>query len=359
MTDRFKPPLNRQIVDEAAEWFVEMNEGEADSVTRQRFHAWLALSPEHVRAYLELLPFWEEGAELALGSRDPTALIELARLGTNVVSLSPSVVAQTAAEPRPSAASAHGRRARFASRAAAYATAASVLVVTAALLVWMQMFRGVYDAGIGEQRIIALDDGSQIELNARSRIKVRFDGRERSVDLIAGQALFRVAKDKTRPFVVHSGDASVRAVGTQFDVYRKKTGTIVTVVEGSVAVAPVKAPDAARKPSILTAGQQIIITPTAVPEPRLADIALATAWTQQRLAFSRASLADVAEEFNRYNKRQVVIADRSLQEFRISGNFPSADPAPLLTFLRVQPGIRVTESGDEIVIAVDSPRPRP
>ena len=216
------------------------------------------------------------------------------------------------------------------------------------------MFRGVYHAGIGEQRIIALDDGSQVELNARSRIRVRFGGRERSVDLLAGQALFRVAKDKTRPFVVHSGDTAVRAVGTQFDVYRKKSGTIVTVVEGTVAVAPEKARVADRKLAIVTAGQQVIVTPAALPEPRLADIALATAWTQQRLAFSRASLAEVAEEFNRYNKRQLVIADPSLHEFRISGNFPSADPTPLLSFLRVQPGIRVTETEDEIVIAVDS-----
>jgi transmembrane sensor len=232
--------------------------------------------------------------------------------------------------------------------------AASVLVVAAALLIWMQMFRGVYEAGIGEQRVIALEDGSQIDLNARSRLRVRFTDGERSVDLISGQALFRVAKDKTRPFVVRSGDTSVRAVGTQFDVYRKPAGTIVTVVEGSVAVAPTKAPALVGNVAVLTAGQQIVVTSSTLPEPRFADIAIATAWTQQRLAFSRAPLAEVVEEFNRYNKRQLFIKDETLEDFRISGNFPSADPAPLLGFLRVQPGIRIHESGNEIEIALDS-----
>jgi transmembrane sensor len=259
-----------------------------------------------------------------------------------------------ATPPITEAAHAGSRRAGTAARVFAYALAASVLLIAAALLVWMQMFRGVYEAGIGEQRVIALEDGSQVDLNARSRLRVRFTDGVRSVDLLSGQALFRVAKDKARPFVVRSGNASVRAVGTQFDVYRKSAGTIVTVVEGSVAVAPTKAPAVASNVAVLTAGQQIVVTSSTLPEPRLADVAIATAWTQQRLAFSRARLAEVVEEFNRYNKRQLFIKDKALADFRISGNFPSADPAPLLGFLRVQPGIRVHESGDGIEIALES-----
>jgi transmembrane sensor len=217
-------------------------------------------------------------------------------------------------------------------------------------------FRGIYDAGIGEQRVIALEDGSQIELNASSRLRVRFTEGQRLVDLMAGQALFRVAKDSARPFIVRSGDASVRAVGTQFDVYRKPAGTIVTVLEGSVAVSPARA-GGHSEVAILTAGQQIVMTPSMIPEPRPADIELATAWTQQRLAFSRASLVEVAAEFNRYNKRQLVIRDNVLETFQISGNFPSADPGPLIRFLRAQPGIRVNERSDEVEITVDSTLP--
>src|SRR5690606_26847429 len=88
----------------------------------------------------------------------------------------------------------------------------------------------------GEQRTVTLADGSVIELNARSRIKVRYADRERAIDLLQGQALFRVAKDPTKPFIVASGGTYVRAVGTQFDVYKKSVGTVVTVVEGRVAV---------------------------------------------------------------------------------------------------------------------------
>src|SRR5205823_2531257 len=86
------------------------------------------------------------------------------------------------------------------------------------------------------ERSIALPDGSLIELNARSSVRVRFTSNERAVELFEGQALFRVAKDPARPFIVSSDGKRVRAVGTQFDVYRKKASTTVTVLEGRVTV---------------------------------------------------------------------------------------------------------------------------
>jgi len=89
---------------------------------------------------------------------------------------------------------------------------------------------------VGEQRSIALADGSIIDLNARSRIRVRLSKDERDVELLQGQALFHVAKDNSRPFVVRSDTTVVRAVGTEFDVYRKKNGTVITVLEGRVVV---------------------------------------------------------------------------------------------------------------------------
>src|SRR5262249_15873572 len=125
---------------------------------------------------------------------------------------------------------------RFAYRSLGLA-AAILLLVLGALSAWFLTQRGTYVTDVGEQRSFMLEDGSSVELNSRSRLKVHFTGCERSIELQAGQALFRVANDRTRPFVVNSGNASVRAVGTQFDVYRKKSGTVVTVLEGIVAIA--------------------------------------------------------------------------------------------------------------------------
>ncbi len=404
-TERFNPPLNKQIIDEAAQWFVEINEGDAGAVTREKFHAWLSLSPQHVRAYLKILPIWEEGAQLDTGANgDPAALIAWAKAANNIVPLAvpgsaegevdgaaqvsgldvgTAIATPTAAPAMTAVASANAGRApgRPLFSARRLAIAASLLIAAGGFLAWQWSLRGMYATGIGEQRLIALEDGSQIELNSRSRLKVRFTGRDRSIELIAGQALFQVAKDPTRPFVVRSGRTSVRAIGTRFDIYRKKDDTVVTVVEGKVAISPLSAPELARvsmpreqistgrAPSespaarivTLVAGEQIVVAPHALPKPARANVAVATAWTQQRLVFFRTPLTEVAEEFNRYNTRQLVVKDPGLEAFHVSGTFSSTDPASLIRFLRAQPGLQVSEVGSRIEIAAqadgDSPRP--
>jgi transmembrane sensor len=358
--ERSSPPLNKQIIDEAAEWFVEINEGEPDAATRQQFDAWLRRSPEHVRAYLRVLPVWEDGARLdAEAGGDPQALIVWARAGSNVVSLDPSRSEITTAVE---ASESHRKTARPASTwRVAVAASVACLGLAAALVGWLELQRrSIYETGIGEQRVITLTDGSVVELNSRSKLKVHFTEGERAITLLAGQALFEVAKDASRPFTVRSGDAFVRAVGTQFDVYRKRTGTIVTVVEGRVAILPLvpvssskqQTGEMAARPSsvVLSAGEQAILTPSAPPKARRTDVAIATAWTQRRLQFSRTPLADVAEEFNRYNERQLIVLDDELQAVNVSGSFSSADPASLLRFLRAQPGIKVSESESMIYI---------
>jgi transmembrane sensor len=102
----------------------------------------------------------------------------------------------------------------------------------------------------------------------------------------------------------------------------------------------------------LSAGQQVTVALNADEplKPQPASVDTATAWTQQKLVFRASSLPEVAQEFNRYNKRQLVIADAALVTFRISGVYSSTDPALLLTFLREQPGIRVEETESSFII---------
>ncbi len=174
-----------------------------------------------------------------------------------------------------------------------------------------------YTTQIGERRSIALADGSTIDLNARSTLRVNFSKTERNVELIDGQALFEVAKDKARPFIVRSGETVVRAVGTQFDVYHKKEGTTVTVIEGSVAVLTssrlsgvnhnTSSADETPGPSIpdhgavqnrdlvgkvdanrallLSAGERVTVRNQTMSAPEPADVAAVTAWVQHRLVF--------------------------------------------------------------------------
>jgi transmembrane sensor len=238
----------------------------------------------------------------------------------------------------------------------------------------------VYLTKTGVQRSLALTDGSTIELNSRSKIQLRYSEHERTVELLEGQALFHVAKDVARPFFVRSGEMSVRAVGTKFDVYKKSSGTVVTVVEGRVAVlsgseepAPGTndpAGGAQRPPHpalrsadatglagsiILVAGEQGIITQKTVRKTQHPNVASATAWTQRKIVFDSTSLTEVAEEFNRYNDRELVIDRSALGNLHISGVFSSTDPASLIRFLRQRPGLRITETAAEIRIEKEIP----
>jgi transmembrane sensor len=361
--------VNRQVINEAAEWFVEFNTDTPDWETRRRFDDWLRTSPEHIRAFLEIVPLWEDGAVLPLDENATAAqLIEWARAAGNVVPLS-RVAGIKENPPEPAPLARMSRRTHY--RPLLAAAIAVVLVGASWLWFTREANDPTYFTGIGEQRSLLLQDSSMVELNTRSRVRIHYTASERTVELLQGQALFHVAKNTSRPFVVYSGDTRVRAVGTQFDVYRKGNGTLVTVVEGSVSVysaasgrgaSTVVADDSAPSSSpvrgvvqpgtpgsvLLAAGEQLSAGPTTVQKLEQPSVTTATAWTQRRLVFDFTPLPDVAEEFNRYNMRQLVVDAPRLQNVRLSGVFSSTDPTSLIRFLREQPGVRVVESEQEI-----------
>jgi len=381
-----KPKLNRQILDEASDWFVDFRVGDVDSTARERFDLWLRQSPEHIRAYMEIANTY-----VVLPGPSPTRkvdvqeLIAYARSEGNVVPFDHTGRPNQRGEGHPlssreqrAAAKPAGERSRMrVSRRFAFAAAAALLVATAST--WFITQWNTYATDIGERRSITLADGSTIELNARSRVRVKFSKLERDVELVEGQALFGVAHDASRPFIVSAGNTAVRAVGTQFDVYRKRSSITVTVVEGRVAVfgpaQPVAlnpspttgegsaprvregraSPSYAEDPRsagevFVSAGEQVTVTERPMPAPKRANVAAATAWTQHQLVFDGSPLSDVVDGFNRYNTRQIVIEDPALDDFHVSGVYSSTDPASLMRFLRQQPGIDVIETDEGVRI---------
>jgi transmembrane sensor len=351
-----RPPRSAKadlVAAEASTWFIEFRTEETSAADRTRFYEWLRRSPDHIQAYLEIAEGWAE-----LPTADPdhrldlSALIELARQSPD-----DNVVPLLTRSAKPT----QNRRRSMTAWAASFVG----VTLAACLGVWVyQSQANTYRTGVGEQRTVRLLDGSTVELNALSSVRVRLSERVREVDLQQGQALFHVAKDKARPFLVHSDGITVRAVGTQFDVYRKSSGTVVTVLEGRVAVseasltAPVLSTESqAIAPLFLVAGEQVIVPAKEsankeVPKQKHADVAVATAWVQKRLVFEDTPLADVAEEFNRYNTRQLVISDPALRAMGISGVYSSTDPDSLLGFLRAQPGIELSETDKEIRVTL-------
>jgi transmembrane sensor len=348
----------RQIVSEACHWFAEFRSGDATAGTRDRFDNWLRQSPGHIQAYLEVAAAWAElPTQVAPGRLDVEELVRRARASeANDVVVSLKAPMQGWMEP---GSSKQGRR-RLPPPPALAAAIAAAIVVAGAVGWFNWSGRNTYTTGIGEQRTIHLADDSVVDLNARSTIQVRFSKSERIIDLKEGQAMFHVARDPTRPFTVRSDNTAVRAVGTQFDVYRKDEGLVVTVVEGRVAVIPPPAaPPADSNPTaaaistqgaeFLSAGEQLTVTAKpSTQRPHHADVAAATAWVQRRLVFDETPLAEVAEEFNRYSLRRLVIDDPELRRKTISGAYPSSDPASLIGFLRSQPNLEVTETDREI-----------
>lgn len=350
-------PLNAQIRAEATEWLLRFSEGEVDPAGREAFSFWLRTSPEHVRAYLRVSAFWQEAGHLdgQQTPRDIDALVARAKAEANVfpLALGPHLLAEAAGQND----SVIPAKAVIQSKSTQrFALAASLLVTIGAFSAYQYLQRGVYQTEIGEQRTVNLPDGSTVMLNADSRIRVEYTDRERAIDLSEGQALFKVAKHAARPFIVRVGNTSVRAVGTEFDVYRKANGTTVTVVEGRVAL---------EKGTYLSAGEQVTVTlaprvarssvreqVAPVLQVRPVKIEDATAWTQGLLVFDGAPLSEVVEQFNRQNTKRLALGDDAeLSALRISGTFPASGSERITRFLQERFGVAVHEDGDEIVLS--------
>ena len=338
--------LNPQVRAEATEWLLRFSEQEADAAAREEFNAWLRASPEHVRAYLRICAFWQEADRIESEPRDLGALIELARGEKNVFSLGLRPGLGEAGAAPAGVAVLSPATAMSARRRPLLALAASLLLAFGIGAFWYSHHVGShYSTGTGEQRTVNLPDGSSVVINALSSVKVAYTDTERAIELREGQALFRVARNPARPFIVRSGDASIRAVGTTFDVYRKRSGTVVTVVEGKVAVRE-KASEA-----LLVAGEQLTITHEAIAPPKPARLAEATAWTAGLLVFDGAPLSEVVSEFNRQNSRPLVLSDAELAALRISGTFPASGSERIVRFLEERFDVVVHESDDEIRIS--------
>jgi transmembrane sensor len=356
-TDRPSMPIPPQIIDDAAEWFVTMRDPPVSQGQRETFAHWLRASPVHLRAYLDIARMWGDASQVSadLDADDDPAL-------SNVIALN-------AAERSDSALQAVARSARIdASNSRVirpFMVAASILLVCslAGAMIWQHINRlPVYAASIGEQRIITLDDGSTVRLNSRSKVRVSMTSALRSVELLEGQALFEVAKDPSRPFVVDSSDVSVRAVGTAFDVNRRSSGTVVTVVEGKVAVSPQRVDGEGplerlrpglnvSQPYALAAGEQAIVTRSGQIERRPdANVAAATSWLDRELAFEGQPLGIVVEEFNRYVRTPIVLSDPSLKDLRVNAVFHTTSPDSLLRFVSRIEGVAIERDEDEIRI---------
>jgi transmembrane sensor len=213
----------------------------------------------------------------------------------------------------------------------------------------------------GEQLTRVLADNSVLHLNTDSAVTVRYGKNERRVVLLSGQAAFEVAHEAGRAFRVIAGATEVIDLGTQFDVRLEHDATVITVVAGRVAVAPIQRPDgtgadsAQIRPSMpLGAGQRIRVSEGEWPAvPISVDAQRATDWLRREIVFDHEPLGSVAAEYNRYSSKPIEIATPALRGLQVSGVFATDDTEAFVAFLRSLKGVRVEVADSRIRVSRD------
>lgn len=349
MDDRMNANHEEQLAAQrAAQWLERLKAAEPQE--RAVFVSWLKESRGHVRETL-LATAWD----VVLRNIDPDRRVDVKKLmsdSANVVPVgsghAPAIYGKNGGSRWP----------WIASLAASVALVAAVLLVSSGSLRDL-MHSNRYATSVGEQRAIELADGSVVSLNTQSSVRVEFSDEARDVYLGAGQAMFSVAHDASRPFRVHVDATVIQAIGTKFDVRRLEDRINVAVIEGRVQINPERPRNSVdttlaemSERTRLAAGEAVsIIVNGQVTPPAAIDVAEISAWQQRRLIFRNHTLAEIVDEFGRYNRTpQIRIDGEALGAKRYSGVFDADDPESLLEYLKSDGAVVFERQGQELII---------
>jgi len=344
----------------AGEWILERDSGHFPPERRAALERWLSADARHREVYLR----FDEAWRLSEGLRAWRPAD--GRINAQVLASSSrqAVVDSTVGQRRAFL------RARLPHSRRMLAFAASVLVAVLGVSTWAMWPSGTaYSTAIGGYERVALDDGSVVQLNTNTRLRVSFTDRSRRVQLDRGEAYFEVAHDRGRPFIVQAGDRQIVAVGTQFAVRRESDGVRVSVTEGTVRLTGGEGstPEVSTAAeSQLTAESALILLPAGsvarlpaagsvrVEHHSLPEVESELTWRTGALVFHNQALSDVVAEINRYNRRQFVIRDPALASLPFGGNIRATDPEALIDALRTL-GIQADQTGNTVVLRRNSP----
>jgi len=334
----------RTLAEQAADWDVRLRSPSCTAADREAFAAWCAANPAHAQAVDEL---------------------QLGLLGLKEA---------YASHPRLRAMRDQASSLRPANRPWLIAASVAALVVGGAVtanvvvqrpqpastLASMELSRGapsVFQTAVGEQSTVTLSDGSKVTLNTHSRLVVNFTDARREVTLVAGQALFEVARNAARPFVVTAGSRRVTALGTAFDVRLDAKEVRVTLIEGKVRVEPARGTLWAALPMTdreLAPGQKLVASSgSPAVQVEKADVAAETSWREGIVVFDDTPLSEAVREINRYAASPITVGDAELGGLRINGRFRTSDPddflAAVVAYFPVE--TRAARDGSTVLVA--------
>jgi transmembrane sensor len=320
----------RRIRVQAAVWVTDLHGPDRDAALEAKVRRWIAEDPRHAAAFELATEAWQRSGNV-----------------------SGYVLTRTMLPAR--------NRMRL--RASRPAIAGMVMLFAAAAAAVYYLRDGTLQTGPAEQRIVELSDGTQVSLNANSRVAVQYDDRVRKVTLMRGEALFNVIKHQSRPFVVIAGDRKVIATGTSFVVRREEpagSAFTVTLVEGRVAIEPLSWPDALPSESVaglklLRPGERLRFAADRAETLDSPSVEKVTAWQRGQLIFDDTSLAEAAAEFNRYGSRKISIDGPAVATLRVGGVFKIGDPSSFAQAMATAYHLRVVDLGDAIVLTDKPP----
>ena len=318
-------PSSQEIDDLAADWAAKVDAGTLTSDEGAKLDAWLDADARHLGAYAK-------ARAVAVHSLRARALgpdFDQAKYGPT-------------SNTEPS-------RRRLLLMGSALAAGIAIPVLTAGIA-WRFLTTPSFATRIGETKVVPLDDGSVVTLNTNSEITVAYTKSIRTIRLLRGEALFDVAKNKARPFIVEANGTQVRAVGTSFTVSILPDQPVkVLVREGIVEI---KRPDVPTAPVVRAMADMRAVAPTDSPtvaaKISTAEVTRELAWRVGRLAFEGQTLSEAARMFSRYSEVRIVIDDPSIADETITGLYVSNDPVGFAKAVAVSLNLHVEVNDDEV-----------
>jgi transmembrane sensor len=295
---------------EASAWLTRLQESGRPQAIEAAFREWLVASPTHARAFARVNEIWD---------LIPGAVVPAHRANslTNV----------------------RTRNKRYVRRRLA---AFAVLLLTVVVVLRLLPADRTYETAVGALQTVKLDDSTRVTLNTGTRLKIAYRTNERRIVLEHGEALFEVAKNPRRPFVVQTGNEQIVALGTTFDVRRDPAKLAVTLIEGKVQVSTQNAASNwIERTAALEPGDRLTLVADGAPTLDRPEIGYTLAWQHGQIYFDDSTLRDAVAELNRYGSTRIRFSDSTVASLRISGVFSTRDPAQFASAVASLHGLRI------------------
>lgn len=301
------PP--EEILEEAANWVARLNADDRSGEDEERFKAWIAANPEHGIAFEVMDRGWSAIAGIQRRAKPPVHSVSRRQL--------------------------------------VMAALGGSVVVGTSFLVLHPATAQTYETAVGEQKHLALEDGSKILMNASTKLVISVTDTQRSADLVYGRADFDIAKDSTRPFIVSAGQHQIVSQGSRFDVGHDGDDVQVVLTQGAADFHDATAAPSTKKS--LVAGDRLLASGPSVriDRPRIEPL---VAWQTRTAIFDDTMLSEAIREMNLYSQTKLEIVDGRIARLHVTGQYRVGDNVAFARSIAKFLPVQVSQQGDRMIL---------